>query len=104
MPAVLVLTAVPDLRTARSIARTLVRKKLAACVSLAKGFESVYRWKGRIEQAAETLLFIKTVPGRFRQLERALKAAHPYELPEIIAVPVIKGSKEYLAWLSASLR
>jgi periplasmic divalent cation tolerance protein len=104
MPAVLILTAVPDLRTARSIARTLVRKKLAACVSYAKGYESVYRWKGKTGRAAEALLFIKTARSKFGQVERALKSAHPYELPEIIAIPVVRGSKDYLSWLNDSLR
>ena len=104
MPGIVVLTTTPDLRTAKSIARTLVRKKLAACVSFGKGFESVYRWKGKIEKATETLLFIKTARSKFGPVGRAIKAAHPYELPEIIALPVIKGSSEYMTWLNESLR
>jgi len=104
MPGIVVLTTTPDLRTAKSIARTLVRKKLAACVSFGKGFESVYRWRGKIEKSVETLLFIKTAQHKFGQVGRAIKAAHPYELPEIIALPVVKASPEYLTWLNESLR
>ncbi|MGH7198571.1 MAG: divalent-cation tolerance protein CutA [Candidatus Omnitrophota bacterium] len=104
MPGIVVLTALPDLRTAQSIARMLVAKKLAACVSLGKGFRAVYRWKGRIESAVETQLFIKTTRKKFEPVKRAIRAAHPYELPEIIALPIVQGSSEYLEWLNGSLR
>ena len=104
MPGIVVLTAVPDLRTARSIAHLLVKKKLAACVTFGRGSRSVYRWKGKIESASETQLFIKTTRRKFEKLKQAVRGAHPYELPEIIALPIIEGSSEYLSWLNRSLR
>jgi periplasmic divalent cation tolerance protein len=101
MTAALVLTMAPDVRTARLLARNLVRKKLAACVSFGSGFTSVYRWKGRLESARETLLVIKIPRANFSKVKKALGAAHPYELPEIICLPISGGSKEYLSWLNS---
>ena len=103
MPALIVLTAVPDLKSARLIASLLVKRKLAACVSLQKGLRSVYRWKGKVENVQEFLLMIKTKKSRFKSIERMIKSKHPYELPEIIGLRVDGGSKEYLSWLNHSL-
>ena len=100
----IVLTTVPDRRSGRRIARHLVREKLAACVSTGGFFHSVYRWKGKLEAARETLLIIKTSRRLFSKLEKALKARHPYELPEIIALPVTGGSAEYLRWIEDSVK
>ena len=102
--ALLVLTTAPDPKTARAIARRLVSGRLAACVSVKDGFISYYRWKGKIEKAGESLLFIKTSKGRYAGLEKALKFSHPYQVPEIISFPVWRGSSEYLSWLHHALK
>ena len=99
MSAIVVLTTVPDSRTGQKIAQALVRKKLAACVSMSGGLRSVYHWKGKVQSARETLLIIKTSRSLFSKLEKALKAVHPYESPEIIALPVVLGSAKYLKWV-----
>ena len=99
MNGIVILTTAPDLKTARRLARLLVQKKLAACVNIARGAESFYRWKGRLENGRENLLFIKTSVKRFRRVEALIKNEHPYELPEVIGLPVSRGSKEYLSWL-----
>jgi periplasmic divalent cation tolerance protein len=97
--AILVLTACPDEATGARIARDLVESGLAACVSRLPGAHSTYRWKGRLQDEPEVLLIIKTLVTRFEALEMRLKSLHPYEVPEIIALPVVSGSSEYLAWL-----
>lgn len=88
---------------ARVIAKSLVGEKLAACVQILDAVESTYRWKGKVESARECLCLIKTRESLFGKVEAAIKALHSYETPEIIAVPVIDGSKEYLRWLGESL-
>ncbi len=100
--AILVLTACPDEATAARIARDLVESGLAACVSRLPGVHSTYRWEGRVQDEPEVLLIIKTLATRFETLEMRLKSLHPYQVPEIIALPVVKGSSEYLAWLQAA--
>jgi len=100
--AALVLTTVSDVKTARQLAHFLVKERLAACVSFRTGFVSVFRWKGKIQTARETLLLIKIPRRNYSKVVKALKARHPYELPEIILLPLERGSQEYLTWLSAS--
>jgi len=95
-----VLCACPNDDTARRIAETLVDEHLAACVNRMAGVRSTYRWQGRLEDEPEVLLLIKTVRRRFEALELRLKALHPYDLPEIIALPVIAGSADFLAWVA----
>lgn len=85
---------------ARHIARALVEGRLAACVQIVPGIRSVYRWEGAVEEAPEFLLLIKTGRERFREVSNALERLHSYELPEILATPVVDGSERYLAWLS----
>jgi periplasmic divalent cation tolerance protein len=97
--AILVLTSCPDEATGARIARDLVESGLAACVSRLPGAHSTYRWEGRLQDEPEVLLIIKTLATRFEALEMRLKSLHPYEVPEIIALPVVSGSYEYLAWL-----
>lgn len=104
MSGIIVLTTTPGTKTAKLIAQSLVKKKLAACVSLSGGFTSVYRWKGAVETANETLVLIKTVKKNFNKVKQVIKGAHPYELPEIIGVPITQGSGEYLSWLNQSLK
>jgi len=89
----------PDGDSARAIANALVDEGLAACVGILPGVQSVYRWQGRRESAREHLLTIKTRRDAYAALERAIVALHPYELPEIIAVPITQGLAGYLAWI-----
>jgi len=96
----IVLTACPDATCAEHIARVLVEEGLAACVNILPPMRSIYRWKGKIEDATEQLLVIKSAPARFPAIRDRLRALHPYELPEIIAVPIADGLPDYLAWLN----
>lgn len=98
--ALLVLTNLPDEPSARALAHQLVEQQLAACVNIQTGVQSVYRWQGSIEEASEVSLLIKTTAARYAELEVAIKAAHPYEVPEIIALPITAGWPQYLDWLS----
>lgn len=84
---------------AQKIAQYLVEMRLAACVQITGSITSIYRWKGKVETANEWLCLIKTREELFEKVEAAIKKMHSYETPEIIAVPIIKGSKEYLIWL-----
>ena len=89
---------------AKLIARSVVEKRLAACVSILRSpIESHYRWKGKVEKARELLLFIKTTAGKLGALEREVRRLHSYDVPEFIALPIIAGSKAYLAWLYDSV-
>lgn len=90
----------PDDETAERIATALVSERLAACVNRIPGLTSVYLWQGRVERDRETLLLIKTTDARFAALASRLRELHPYDLPEILAVPVAKGLPEYLQWVS----
>ena len=104
MRALVVLTTTPDVRSARKLARHLVEKKLAACVSFREGFESVYRWKGKLERSSEVLLLVKTSQVCLARLQKAISKNHPYEIPEFLAIPVSRGSGSYLGWLEDSLK
>lgn len=95
----IVLTTVSNPDQARTLAHTLVESRLAACVNIVNGMNSVYRWKGAVESTGEVLLIIKTVSTRLGALEEKLRNAHPYELPEFVVIPVEVVSREYLAWL-----
>jgi periplasmic divalent cation tolerance protein len=86
---------------ARRLASVLIEKHLAACVNITAPVTSVYRWKGVVEDAKEWLLIIKSRRERFEDLRVVLEAAHSYELPEVLAVPVVEGSPNYLAWVEA---
>ena len=101
-PALVVLCSCPDESIALDIARVLVKEGLAACVNRLAPVVSVYLWEGQLREDCEQLLLIKTTPARYEALEMRLKALHPYEIPEIIAVPVVTGSSQYLAWLADS--
>ena len=89
----------PDSDTALRIAMALVDQQLAACVNVVPGLTSVYRWQGQTETSQEVLLLIKTRQAVYPELEAALLALHPYELPEIIAVPIEAGLPAYLSWI-----
>lgn len=97
----LVLTNLPDADSAGRVARLLVEQRLAACVNLLAPCTSVYRWQGAVETATEQPLLIKTTRVAYLALQAALQEAHPYELPEIVAIPVQEGLPAYLAWVAA---
>jgi periplasmic divalent cation tolerance protein len=99
----IVLCTVPDQDTAEDIANILIADKLAACVNIIPGITSVYRWEDRIEQAEELILVIKTRETVYEALQAKIVDLHPYELPEIIAVPIQNGLPAYLSWLAQSL-
>ena len=89
---------------AERLARALVAERLAACVNVAPGVRSFYHWKGEIESAAEYLLIIKTSRELLPALKAEIAKLHPYELPELLALPVVDGAEDYLGWLQANLR
>lgn len=96
----LVLTNTPDAETARRIARHLVEAHLAACANALAPCRSVYRWQGQVEEAEEVPLLIKTTAARYPEVEAAIRALHPYELPEVVAVRLDRGLPAYLAWVA----
>lgn len=98
----LILTTAPDADVAESLARQLVESGLAACVKQLAPCQSTYRWQGQIEYATEFPLMIISDSSRYAELEAWLKNEHPYDLPEIIALPCTNGLPEYLSWVSAS--
>lgn len=104
MAALIAFCTCPDRSQAESLAQALVERRLAACVSLLPGVHSVYRWQGRVEQADEVQLLIKTTAESFAALQAAVLELHPYELPELIAVEVAAGLVPYLAWIDESTR
>lgn len=99
--AVIIVTHLPDRDQALKLARTLVERHLAACVSVLAPCASVYRWQNRIEETTEVPLLIKTRAGLYGEVETVVRELHPYELPEIIALPVAHGLPQYLEWLVA---
>ncbi len=96
----IVLCSVPDMAVAESIAETLVTEKLAACVNIIPELTSIYRWDGKLRKDKELLLIIKTDQIVYDQLEKRLQALHPYELPEIVVVPIHDGQTDYLDWIT----
>ena len=99
--ALLVLTSLPDRETAVKLARSLVTGRLAACVNVGAPVESMYHWRGQIETATEVPLIIKTRRDLYEAVQAAILASHPYELPEVLAVPVSHGFNRYLDWIGA---
>jgi periplasmic divalent cation tolerance protein len=90
---------------ARRIGGAIVRKRLAACVNIVLGpVESIYRWKGKVEQAREVLMVVKTGAKKLAELEREVKRLHSYEVPEFVVVPIAAGSREYLGWIVESVK
>ncbi len=98
----LILCTCPTRSVARVIATALLEERLAACVNLVPGIKSLYRWKGRVEDDDEVLLLIKATNAKFKRLEATIQALHPYELPEIIGVPLTVGSEAYFDWIRNS--
>ena len=99
MNSIILYCSCPDSETAEKIARSLVKDKFAACVSLFNPVTSIYSWQGNIEQAQEVILMIKSSEHRYTDIEKRILDLHPYELPEIIAVPVKQGLPGYLDWI-----
>jgi periplasmic divalent cation tolerance protein len=95
-----VLTNMPDMDSAAKLARHLVDQGLAGCVNILPGVQSVYRWQGKVEQQSEATLLIKIVAARYPAVQAEIQALHPYELPEIIALPVAQGLPAYLDWIA----
>lgn len=101
MDTLLVFTNLPDAYSAHALAGALVEARLAACVNILAPCRSVYHWQGKTENAEEVPVWIKTTAARYAELEAAIRARHPYELPEIVAVPIERGLPDYLAWVAA---
>jgi periplasmic divalent cation tolerance protein len=98
----LVLTTCPDDEHAESLSISLIEQGLAGCINRVPGISSVYRWEGALKSGTEVLLLIKTAAGTWPALEAEILRQHPYELPEIIAVPISRGHQRYLDWIVAS--
>jgi periplasmic divalent cation tolerance protein len=102
---IVVLVTCGSAREAKKIARAVVAKRLAACANILSGrVESVYRWKGKVESAREALMVIKSSRKRFPALEQEIRRLHSYEVPEIIALSIGRGSRGYLEWIAESVR
>lgn len=95
----IVLTNCPDTEVADRLARTLVEQRLAACVNRLPAVNSVYRWQGAVERAIEVPLLIKSTRERLPEIQEVVRALHPYEVPEIVAIPVVAGLPAYLRWV-----
>lgn len=95
-----VLVTAPDLKTARSLAKKVLKKRLAACANLIPKIESHYWWKNKIERGSEVLMVIKTTDSNLTRLEKLVVAEHPYDTPEFVVLPISRGSKKYLDWLA----
>ena len=104
MTTLLVLTNLPDRANADRLADSLVERRLAACVNILAPCRSVYRWKGAVQRDEEHPMLIKTTAERYSALEAAIRAMHPYELPEIVAVRIERGLPGYLAWVDAETK
>jgi periplasmic divalent cation tolerance protein len=100
MSVLLVLTNLPDRPAAEKLAEVLVSERLAACVNVLAPCRSVYRWKGALQNDEEIPVLVKTTAARYPALEAAIRANHPYELPEIVALPVERGFPAYLSWVA----
>jgi periplasmic divalent cation tolerance protein len=98
-----VLITAPDRDSATKLARALLEARAVACVNIVQGVESLYWWEGRIEHSGEVLLVAKTLAGSLVAVERTVLGNHPYECPEILALPVAEGSARYLSWLRGSI-
>ena len=99
MSPILVITTMPDRASATSLAQTLIDEHVAACVNVLADCASFYRWQGKSETAVEVPVLIKTTDGNYSKLEQRIMSLHPYELPELIAVPITNGLPAYLKWI-----
>ena len=98
----LAISTFPDAELARRVSRELVERKLAACANIGSSVQSIYHWEGKIEEGQETLVFFKTTRSRFEEFQLALQSLHPYEVPEIVALPITAGLPAYVQWVEDS--
>ena len=103
MEAIVVLISCPNEAIAGKLARTLVDERLAACVNILPGMRSVYRWRGAIESESELLCLVKSTRAQFEAVKERVLGLHPYEVPEVVAIPIVLGHSAYLDWLLASV-
>ena len=101
---IVVFVTAPTKKEAQKIASTLLKKKLCACVNMIHGVKSLFHWEGKIDNAEETLLVIKTKRSSYPKLEKAVKGVLNYSVPEIIALPIISGSRGYLNWIQKTVK
>ncbi|MGZ3440920.1 MAG: divalent-cation tolerance protein CutA [Polyangia bacterium] len=101
--AIVVLVTVPNAETAEKLGDALVGERLAACVNIVGGVRSIYRWQGKIEKDAELLCLCKSTRAQFEKLRARVVELHPYELPEVVALPIAVGHAPYLDWITASV-
>lgn len=101
MEPLLVLTNLPDVASAEKLARALIESRVAACVNVLAACRSIYQWQGAVETATEIPLLIKTTAENYPQLEAIVRTQHPYDVPELIAIPITHGLPAYLDWLAA---
>jgi len=99
MDFIVVLVTAPDEERAAKMAETLVEERFAACINIVRDIRSIYSWEGKIEDEREVLMVIKTKKGLFEPLKKRIQEMHPYSVPEIIALPILMGSPDYLRWL-----
>lgn len=102
-PAIVCFVTAPDAEKAAALARALVEDRLAACVNIVEPVRSIYRWEGKVEDEREALLVVKTTAAAFERLRERVLALHPYQCPEIIALPIAQAHAPYLAWLAGSV-
>ncbi len=101
---IIILITAKDKSEADKIAKILIKNKLAACVNILTGIKSLFWWQGKIDQAKETLLIVKSKKEKFNRIVKLVKSVHSYEVPEIIAIPIVSGFKPYLNWIDESIR
>jgi periplasmic divalent cation tolerance protein len=101
MDHLLVITTCPNTECAEELAQHLVKEHLAACVNQLPGVRSVYEWQGRINTDQEVILLIKTRAGVYDRVEQTIRARHPYDVPEVVALPIARGSNDYLSWINS---
>ena len=99
MESIVVYITAPNEEEAAKIATALVGERLAGCANIVKGIRSIYNWQGKIEDDPEVLMIVKTQRHLFEPLKKRVKELHSYTVPEVLAIPVVEGSEEYLAWL-----
>lgn len=99
---IIIFITVSNPEEASKIARALVEERLSACVNIIKGIRSIYRWQGEIEDEEEALLIVKTRGELFEEVENRVRELHSYTVPEVISIPILKGSEPYLSWLRES--
>ncbi len=101
--AIVILVTAKDFEKARKISLKLTECKLIACANIVKGVRSVFRWEGKVDEAGEVLMIMKTKQEHFSEIVKIVKSLHSYDTPEIIALPIIEGSEDYLNWIEASV-